>query len=145
VLCALSVMAAMLPAVTLAALGGDESTVRADGARMQAAVQRTSRAGYAMHEMKSAGGTIVREFVSPAGVVFGVSWQGPFMPDLRQLLGAHFDAFARSPHRARAGHARLLVTAPGLVVESTGHPRAFRGRAFLPDAVPAGISLESIQ
>ncbi|HUN93507.1 MAG TPA: DUF2844 domain-containing protein [Burkholderiaceae bacterium] len=140
-------LAVLLPTPSRATLGGDAASVQADGTAMRAAaaVQVTPREGFAVHEMTSDRGTTVREFVSPAGVVYGVAWQGPFMPDLRRLLGAHFATFTGSTHRLQAGHAHLTVTEPGLVVESTGHLRAFRGRAYLPDAVPAGVSIDTIR
>ena len=44
---------------------------------------------YKVHQLTSANGTIIREYVSPKGLVFGVTWQGPFMPNMHQLLGSY--------------------------------------------------------
>jgi hypothetical protein len=63
---------------------------------MQGALLRIAQTGpYAMHEIRTAAGTNVRQFVSPSGTVFGVAWDGPWQPDLHQLLGAYFDR----PHK----------------------------------------------
>ena len=138
---------AVWPALAGAALGDNEQSVQADGVRLQAkaAAHVTAQAGYTVHELSAAGGTVVREYVAPTGVVFAVSWQGPFKPDLQQLLGAHFDAFAQSTHRAGSPRTHVVVSEPGLVVESSGHQRAFRGRAWLPAAVPAGVAIDTLQ
>jgi uncharacterized protein DUF2844 len=141
---ALSLLA-VAPSAAWAALGAAESTVQADGTALRANVQVTRGAAYAVHEMVMATGTRVREYASSGGVVYGVTWQGPFMPDLRQLLGTHFDAYAQSAHRIQVGRSLSIVTEATLVVESSGHMRFHQGRAYLTDTVPAGVSIESIQ
>ncbi len=127
-----------------AALGGPEATVEAD--RLQVAgTQRVVRSpAYTMHELQTPSGTVVREFVSPAGTVFGVAWQGPTMPDLRQVLGVYFDRYVDA---ASQRHARgpLTFAQPDLVVHSSGHMRAFVGRAYIPQAVPPGVDTAAIR
>ena len=136
-----------LPAA--ASLGGDVSTVQADRLHMQGAViQVTTTGPYTIHEMRAASGTSVREFVSPGGTVFGVVWQGPFMPDLRQVLGAYFDPYQRAAQAAqarRSGHGPLLIHEPDFIVEQSGHPRAFFGRAYVPQLMPAGVLADVIR
>ena len=126
-----------------ASLGGDVSSVQADRVRMQGALlQVTGTGAYTLHEMRAASGTIVREFVSPAGTVFGVAWQGPSVPDLRQLLGIYFEPYmqaAQAAQKARSGHGPLVIEQPGFVVERSGHARAFAGRAYVPQLLPAGV------
>lgn len=134
---------AALPA--RATLGENVKTVEQDRQQVRATLQVTSHAAFAVHELRSAGGGLVREYVSPAGVVFGVSWGGPSMPNLRQLLGTHFDTYVGSPNRQRGGHGHLVVREGTLVVESGGHMRSFHGRAFLSDALPAGVAINDIQ
>jgi hypothetical protein len=132
------------PSVPLsAALGGDVSTIQSDRVRMKGALLRvTSTGAYTLHEMRAASGTTVREFVSPAGTVFGVAWQGPSVPDLRQLLGTYFEPYmqaAQAAQKARSGHGPLVIEQPGFVVERSGHQRAFAGRAYVPQLLPAGV------
>jgi hypothetical protein len=132
-----------------ASLGGDLSSVQTDQARMRGAViQIVNGNAYTVHEMRAASGTTVREFVSPAGTVFAVAWQGPSIPDLRQVLGMYFAPYAQAAQaaqRKRAGHGPLKIEQPGLVVEQSGHPRAFAGRAYVPQFMPAGLGPDVIR
>jgi Protein of unknown function (DUF2844) len=90
-------------------------------------------------------GTVVREYVSTAGVVFAVSWQGPVLPPLKQLLGTdNFTQYTTAQSQG-SGHGFAGVDLPGLVVNSGGHMGAFFGRAWLPPSLPAGISVKDIQ
>jgi hypothetical protein len=90
---------------------------------------------------------VVREYVSPAGKVFGVAWQGPRIPDLRQLLGAYYAQYESAASAARSVRHRgpLLIQEPGLVVQSGGHMRAYNGLAYVPDLLPAGVRAEEIR
>ena len=142
-----AVVAAATIAITLpaaASLGGDESSVASDHAAItgQITVARVQR--YAVHEIAAPSGTVVREFVSPAGKVFAVAWSGPSMPDLRQVLGPYFDTYVAAVAQRKA-RGPVHVVLPGLVVQSSGHIRAFSGKAYLPDAVPAGVASEEIK
>ncbi|MBK5104793.1 MAG: DUF2844 domain-containing protein [Burkholderiales bacterium] len=128
-----------------ATLGEDLSSVLLDQAQLQAGLEVTSTAGFAVHSMQLPSGTTVREYVSPAGMVFAVSWQGPSMPDLRQVLGRYFAAYVDAvKNQATVGGARALQQS-GLVVQSGGHMRAFFGRAYVPAMLPRGVSAEEIQ
>ena len=40
-------------------------------------------------KLTDANGTTVREYVSPQGSVFGITWQGRSTPDMNQLLGTY--------------------------------------------------------
>ncbi|MFC5499428.1 DUF2844 domain-containing protein [Caenimonas terrae] len=135
----------LAPLSSRASLGGTSDTVQADQASMRATRRVANRTGYAVHEMVLASGTVVREFASPSGVVFGVAWQGPVKPDLSQLLGVHFDRLAAAGQRPHGGHRALRVQEPDLVIESGGRMRAFSGRAYLPDQLPAGVTAGEIQ
>jgi len=129
-----------------ASLGGSVASIQSDQARMQGTVRVSSTASYALHQIQTPSGLIVREYVSPAGKVFGVAWHGPFRPDLKQLLGAYFGQYQQAANASRrARHAPLIIRQPNLVVEFRGHMRDFAGRAYLPGDLPAGISAESIQ
>ena len=128
-----------------AALGDVEASVEADRLAMHAMQQTTPTPRFTMHELRAPSGTTVREYVSPTGTVFGVAWQGPTLPDLRQLLGTHFDAYAAAAAERRTRRSPVLVRLPGLVVQSAGHMRAFVGKAYLPQALPPGAAATEIQ
>lgn len=136
-------------AITLpgfAALGGAEETVAADQQTFQATRTAVSEHGaYKLHESSRGDGSVIREYVNPQGKVFGVSWKGPVMPDLSQLLGSSFAEFKNSVH-SKAGRRRIAAVHNGdLVVESSGHVRAFYGRAYLNSMLPPGVTQEVVQ
>jgi len=112
---------------------------------MKAALKTSQTALYTVHEMQTPSGTTVREFVSPAGVVFAVTWQGPSMPDLRQALGAYFPIYQTAPPTGRFGHSHRAVERPDLVVHSGGHLRSFFGLAYVPRLVPAGVAADQLK
>jgi len=137
-----------LPLPALAALGGDVSSVQEDQAQMKGTLKTTEHNSYTVHEIKAGDGTVVREYASPAGEVFGVSWQGPFIPDMKQLLGSYFDAYssaAQAQRTAHRGRAPLNIQQPGLVVESNGHMRSYSGRVYDPGKLPQGVNANDIR
>jgi hypothetical protein len=147
---ALAVVSAALPA--RAALGGDSASVQADQLHMQGSLRTTAAAAYTMHEIQGVSGTVVREYVSAggasAGKVFAVAWQGPWRPDMRQLLGSYFEQYlqaAKTQSTARIRRRPLMIDQPGLVVQLGGHPRAFTGRAYVPQMLPSGVRAEELQ
>jgi Protein of unknown function (DUF2844) len=127
-----------------AALGGDVATVEADAVHLQGRLKIARVQRYAVHEIAAPHGTVVREYVSPAGKVFGVAWNGPVMPDLRQVLGPYFDAYVEAVAKRKA-RGPVHVAVAGLVVHSSGHMRAFAGSAYLPDGLPAGVAAEEVR
>jgi hypothetical protein len=90
-------------------------------------------------------GTTVREYAA-GGIVFAVAWNGPFLPDLRKLLGPHFDTLTgAAAHRPKGGHGQLHIQQPDLTIESTGHMRAYAGRAWVNSLLPAGFDTDDIE
>ena len=105
----------------------------------------TSGAACAVNVATLPGGTVVREYVAD-GVVFAVSWKGPFLPDLRTLLGRHFATLtAEASAHAKAGRAQLHIARPDVTIESTGHMRAHAGRAWVASLLPAGFDTDDIE
>lgn len=147
-LAGIALLVLALPITTFAALGGDAPSVQADQVHMRATVKTIQADAYTVQEIQAPSGTVVREYVSPAGKVFAVAWHGPFLPDLHQILGASFDTFT---HALQAPNGRRFVRGPvsvqqgGLVVFSAGHPRNFSGKAYLSDMLPEGVRAEEIR
>jgi hypothetical protein len=141
--------ALLVPSAALAALGGTVASVDADRVHVAGALmRRVATDAYTLHEIRSATGTLIREFVNPSGTVFAVAWEGSWMPDLQQVLGEHFDDYQRAMlarQQGKRGRGAIAIEQPGLVVEMTGHARAFTGRAYLPGLVPAGVQLASVR
>ena len=88
---------------------------------------------------------IITSIVGPDGKVFAVAWNGPAMPNLREALGKHFEDFAGAAKSRHAGHNRLELKQDDLVVESSGHMRAFAGRAYLASEVPTGVDVGALR
>ena len=127
-----------------AALGGDVSSIQADQAHMRTQRRVVQNAAYTVHEMQTESATVVREFVSPDGKVFGISWQGPTRPDLQQMLGNYYSEFAAS-RPTRRMHGPVTIRTQNLIIQSGGHMRALTGRAFVPAMVPADVRVEDIK
>ena len=127
-----------------AALGGDVTSIQADQAHMRAQRRVIQNAAYTVHEIQSESTTVVREFVSPDGKVFGISWQGPSRPDLQEMLGNYYSEFAAA-RPTRRMHGPVTIRTQNLVIQSGGHMRALTGRAYVPAMVPAEVRLEDIK
>ena len=140
----LALGAAIAVSPVRAALGGSEATVETDRLAVGATSRVLPLAGYTVHELQAPSGTVVREYVSPAGTVFGVAWHGPSMPDLRQVLGTYFDRYVEATTQ-RGVRGAVSIELPGLVVHSSGHMRAFVGRAYIPEALPQGVVADSVR
>src|ERR1035437_8186035 len=117
----------LLSALTAAAipgwavLGGSVESVVTDQVNLQAKRTVIETREYTVHQMSRDDGTLIREYVTPAGKVFGVSWSGPTIPDLSQLLGSYNTEYQNGVH-SKSGHRRAAVVRnPDLVVESSGH------------------------
>jgi hypothetical protein len=131
--------------VASAALGENISSVQTDQVQMRATLRITGAEKYTVHEMQLPSGTTVREYASPSGVVFAVAWAGPYVPDLRQLLGTYFAPYIDAAQVKRTGRNRVAIEQDGLVVHASGHPRAFFGHAYVPQLLPAGVTPDEIQ
>ena len=138
-----ALFAAALP--IFAALGGTEDSVVADEVKFRASRRMVPGRAYRLHEFTRDDGTLIREYVSFDGKVFGVSWKGPSLPDLSQLLGSNFAEFQNTLQRRPGRRKAAVVRNSDLVVESTGHTRAFYGRAYLNSLLPGGVTPEVVQ
>jgi hypothetical protein len=132
------------PAQTQAALGDHVASVEADRSRMQAAAAVRNAPLYTVHELTTPYNTLIREYVA-ADVVFAVTWQGPYQPDLAQLLGSYVDTYKTAPRSPSSSRTRSSVEQANLIVHITGHMRAFSGIAYDPQLLPAGVSVDEIQ
>lgn len=128
-----------------AVLGQRLESVQSDRAHLHGELRAVARQGYSVQQITAADGAVVKEYVSPAGVVFGVSWQGPAMPNLSQLLGSYFPEFQKASRSSVHRHRAVSMKTDQLVVESGGHLRAFRGRAYVPGLLPGNLSSAVVQ
>jgi hypothetical protein len=128
-----------------AALGGDVSSVNSDVQVLRGQHVMVAKIGYNLHQITTPDGGVVNEFVSPAGVVFGVSWQSHFIPNLQQLLGSYVTNLQQGQRTEVIPRHAVTVQGDNFMLYSFGHGRSFRGRAFVPGLVPANLTPEVVQ
>jgi len=135
-----------VPLTASAALGGDAASVQADQQQLHGTLRLAVRGGerFVVHELQAPSGTVIRQYAAPNGIVFGVAWEGPSMPDLRQVLGGYFQQYVDAA-KSRRARGPLVIQQPGLVMRSGGHMRAFHGQAYDPRMLPEGVGPEEIR
>jgi len=129
-----------------AVLGEAEASVSADGHFLRGQIRDEVHEGYRVHQITDSSGVTVREYVSPAGRVFGVSWQGPFLPNMQQLLGTYFtylQQYAQAQTHRHGGP--LTIHRDNFVFTSSGHMRSYHGFAYTPSLLPTNLTPEVVQ
>ncbi|HEX9136747.1 MAG TPA: DUF2844 domain-containing protein [Nitrospirota bacterium] len=132
---------------TWAVLGEAASSVETDRLALAGQLMMIPAQRYTIQEITTSDLT-VREYVS-GDTVFAVAWRGRRPPNLVSLLGAYFQEYQEaSAAAASTGPLRrkgTRIQAPHVVVETGGHARDVRGRAYLPSLLPPGVTTEMIQ
>jgi hypothetical protein len=117
-------------------------------AKVASGASAASSSSYTVRSTTLVTGTVVNEYLASDGTVFGIAWQGSQIPNLVELLGSYFPQYLQGIQAERAkrgGRGPANVTDAGLVVHSGGHMGSFIGQAYLPQALPAGVSAADIQ
>ncbi len=146
----------VLSTPAFAVLGDNAASVLTDQARMKGTLHSVDRQTYVMHEITAPSGAKVREFVSPAGAVFGVAWEGQFPPNFEQLLGPYFQQLQQASAQEKSAgegseqqtpHRRgpAVIQTPGIVFVQSGHTHSFHGQAYIPQLVPQGVATSDIR
>jgi hypothetical protein len=130
-----------------AVLGDTEASVTTDQQRMKTEDRVQTFASYKVHQLTAANGPTVREYVSPQGVVFGIAWQGRFMPNVNQLLGTYVTNLQNAtPAQTQIRHLRGLTVKTGdFVYSNFCHLQICTGRAYVPASVPSNVSAEVVR
>lgn len=103
----------------------------------------TNPAVYIVRESTLESGTVIREYTSGDGIVFGVAWQGPTVPGLASVFGNYlrdYSAGVEAAHARRGWRTPVSVSTRNLVIKTGGHMGAFSGQAWLPPALPSGLT-----
>jgi hypothetical protein len=138
-------LVALWPCVACATLGEPEASIASEPQQARASIKATDQGAYRVHESQLPTGTVLREYAAPNGKVFAVTWRGPFVPNLRELFGQYFDEYVAAAKLSHGGHHHIEVRQSDLVVQAAGHMRASAGRAYLPEAVPSGVSVGDLE
>ena len=146
--CFRSILLLVLVAPTLAwaELGGNAASLQTNQVRIKTNVMHTTTTStnFSMQQNQTPNGVIIKQFISNSGTVFAVTWQGPLMPNLKQLLGQYFDSYITAAKNNQSGHSHLSIQQTDLVVQSSGHLRAFSGIAYIPSLMPAGVTVAQL-
>jgi len=139
----LMLMAGSVPA--WAALGDNVASVDSDAQVLGGKHVMVAKTGFNLHQIAMNDGSVVNEFVSPAGIVFGVSWSGHFIPNLHQLLGTYMTNLQEGQRTNVVRRRAVTIEGDNFVFSSMGHMRSFHGRAYVPGLIPANLTAEVVQ
>lgn len=139
-----------------ASLGGSIDSIESDRkafeGKLRSVTTSDSQRGYTVHEI-SQDGLKILEYALPNGKVFAVSWRGPTQPDLTVLLGKYYSEYEQSitalnrpsgRSAQRRGRSARVIRSKNLVIERSGHMRDIRGKAYLPNLMPNGLTAEDL-
>jgi hypothetical protein len=134
-----------VPSLAFAGLGEDVSSIQADQMHMKGTARvLRSELNYTVKEMQMPSGTLVREYVASNGIIFGVAWNGPTMPDLHQLMG-QYTVNKSAVRTGPISHSHYELHQDDWVVHSGGHMRAYAGNSYVLHLLPQGVATEEIK
>jgi len=128
------------------ALGEPLASIERDQQLLQATQTVQQQTGFTVHIL-TAPGAVVREYASPAGVVFALAWQHRMgLLDLEVLFGSYYQEYAQAM-TMQASEARQSprMTTEHLIVERRGRMGAASGRVLVIPLLPPGLSQDHIQ
>lgn len=145
---AAAIAVASLATPALAALGGTADSVTTDTSVMRGMLRSIPEVQYTVQEIDSSAVT-VREYVTRAGQVFAVTWQGIAPPNFQQLLGNYYSrlqagAVAARASRGPAAHRHYGINQSDFVMQSLGRMGNFHGVAYVPSLVPEGVDVDQL-
>ena len=122
-----------------------ESVARDHAAVHGTALVVTPRQAYDVQETTTEAGLQLRQYVSHGGTVFAVAWSGRTLPDLKMVLGKHYDEYYAAASAHQGNHHVLSVATPNVVISITKVQRGFTGVAYVPALVPTGTSVKELR
>ena len=145
----LAVAAGLQCAPAQASLGGDVASVEHDRMRLQGQRRAVAQSSVHVqtHLLVLGDGSVIKEYLGPAGTVFAVSWSTRFKPRLDELLGTQADAYAQAAREAmrRPGIRHAVALERGdLVVHAHEHLTSHVGLAYLKSQLPPGVGVDAL-
>jgi hypothetical protein len=134
-----------LPQSARAALGGSADSIESDRVSMKGLTRPTPAGTLQKRELQLPLGTIVTEYLGANQVVYAVTWHGPSLPNLHQLLGSYYTHYQTAARKPIVRRRLVRVDSPEIFIESSGKMRAFVGRAWVPSLLPSGVTPVDIQ
>jgi hypothetical protein len=131
-----------------AELNGSTSSIDVDRDYVAGKVTATPRFGSTVYEITDRNGTIIREYASPTGRIFAISWEGRFLPEMEHFLGNLFEDYAVAMRSERNNHnwrQPIQIHTSHLTFENGGHMGWYYGRAYVESSVPSGFSIDNIR
>lgn len=119
-----------------AELGGDRSSVETECVRVNATLRLQDHGDYSTYELVTPSGLRLQEHVDTKGLVFAVSWSGPFRPDLRRLMGTYYPEYLAAARGHPIARGRRHLESSSLVMTISGHQRASFGLIYLKRPLP---------
>ena len=139
----LILMMGALPA--WAALGEYEGSVSLDQRILRGEIREEVHAGYKLHQIMTSDGAVIREYVSPEGKVFAISWHAHFIPNLQQLLGSYFPRVQQAARAKVQRGGPLVINTGDFIYFSGGRMMNFHGSAFVPGLLPKNVTAEAVR
>jgi hypothetical protein len=128
-----------------AALGEYEGSVDLDQQILRGEIRAEVHTGYKLHQITTADGAVIREYVSPEGKVFAISWQAHVLPNLQQLLGSYFPRVQQAAQAKVQRGGPLVINAGDFVYFSGGRMMNFHGSAYVPGLLPKNVAAEVVR
>jgi hypothetical protein len=132
--------------VAEAGLGEPTASVARDHAAIHGAtlsVIKTEK--YDVHETTTENGTRMRQYVNRSGTVFGVTWSGSTMPNLKLVLGTRYQRYLAAASVHRTNHHLMNISEGDFVLHIRKMQRGITGTAYVPSLVPADVSATDIR
>ena len=123
-----------------AALGEYEGSIGLDQQILRGEIREEVRTGYKLHQIITSDGALVREYVSPEGKVFAISWHSHSLPNLAQLLGAYFPRVQQASQAKTQRGGPLVIRNADFVFFSGGRMMDFHGTAYVPGLLPKNVT-----
>lgn len=139
----LVLMMGSLPA--WAALGEYEGSVSLDQQVLRGEIREEVHTAFKLHQIITSDGAVIREYVSPEGRVFAISWHARFIPNLPQLLGSYFPRVQRAAQAKVQHSGPLVINATDFVYFSSGRVMDYHGSACVPGLLPKNVTVEVVR
>lgn len=91
---------------------------------------------------------LVREYADNNGTIFAITWKGLNHLDLNSFMGNYFSDFKQASEQAPKLQGRLpyrMLRGSQVVVQQFGHMGAVRGKAWVLDLLPQGVTTDEIK